>query len=169
MVDSNLDSGETNTFRAVVLGGTFDHLHDGHRALLKAAANVATERVVVGVSTGPLLENKEYAKLIEPLETRRQSVERYIKSIKSSLLVQTEPLVDPYGPSIVDEGLGAIVVSKETEKGGHAVNQKRAEKGLSTLHVVVVDLVGDSMSTEKVSSTLLRKREAEALQARHVA
>lgn len=35
------------------------------------------------------------------------------------------------------------------------------------LQVIVVDLIGDSMSSEKVSSTLLRKREAEAKGAGH--
>ncbi len=36
----------------VVIGGTFDHLHMGHHILLSAAALLATERLVVGLS-GP--------------------------------------------------------------------------------------------------------------------
>jgi pantetheine-phosphate adenylyltransferase len=45
-------------------------------------------------------------------------------------------------------------------KGGEAVNKKRAERGLSQLQVKVVDLVVEEGCSEKVSSTLLRQRDA---------
>ncbi|CAK9262683.1 unnamed protein product [Sphagnum jensenii] len=156
-----------NLFSAVVLGGTFDRLHAGHHLLLKAAAELARERVVVGISTGPMLVNKELAHLIQPFDVRRAAVEKYIKSVKPGLEVQIEPIVDAYGPSITDEALEAIVVSQETMKGGEAVNKKRAERGLSQLQVKVVDLVVEEGCSEKVSSTLLRQRDAQQQQQQH--
>ncbi|CAK9865134.1 unnamed protein product [Sphagnum jensenii] len=153
-----------NLFSAVVLGGTFDRLHAGHHLLLKAAAELARELVVVGISTGPMLVNKELAHLIQPFDVRRAAVEKYIKSVKPGLEVQIEPIVDAYGPSITDEALEAIVVSQETMKGGEAVNKKRAERGLSQLQVKVVDLVVEEGCSEKVSSTLLRQRDAQQQQ-----
>jgi len=79
--------------------------------------------------------------------------------------VQTEPISDPYGPSIVDAGLEAIVVSRETIKGGEAVNKKRAERGLSQLQVEVVDLIFEDGNTEKISSTQLRELESKQARA----
>ncbi|XP_042477439.1 phosphopantetheine adenylyltransferase-like [Macadamia integrifolia] len=148
-------------YGSVVLGGTFDRLHDGHRLLLKAAAELARDRVVVGICDGPMIAKKELAELIEPIEMRMKAVEYYIKSIKAGLNVKTEAIVDPYGPSIVDENLDAIIVSKETMAGGISVNKRRAEKSLPQLEIEVVDLLPEENSGEKLSSTALRRLDAE--------
>ncbi|XP_047949846.1 phosphopantetheine adenylyltransferase-like isoform X2 [Salvia hispanica] len=139
--DSNLSMSPPSSYSAVVLGGTFDRLHDGHRQFLKAAATLAKDRIVIGVCDGHMLVNKQ--------------------SVKLELVVQIEPIADPYGPSIVDENLEAIIVSKETYPGGLSVNKKRAERGLSQLKIEVVDLVPEESTGEKLSSTALRKMEAE--------
>ncbi|CAM8912245.1 unnamed protein product [Rhodiola kirilowii] len=149
----------SNSYKAVVLGGTFDRLHDGHRQFLKAAAELARERIVIGVCDGPMLSNKKFRDLIQPIETRMQNVRDYIKSIKPGLVTEIEPITDPYGPSIVDTDLEAIIVSKETLPGGVSVNKKRAERGLSQLKIEAVDLVPEESTGAKLSSTALRQIE----------
>jgi len=71
--------------------------------------------------------------------------------------------VDPFGPSIVDERLQAIIGSEETRSGCHKVNVLRKEKGLSTLDVVLVTMEKDplrasSVEEEKLSSSSTRLR-----------
>ncbi|KAF8390947.1 hypothetical protein HHK36_023247 [Tetracentron sinense] len=93
------------SYGAVVLGGTFDRLHDGHRHLLKAASEFAKNRIVVGVCAGPMLVKKELPHLIEPVETRMKAVVDYIKTIilffgspdlHPEILLDTTPIT-PYG------------------------------------------------------------------------
>ena len=43
-------------YPVVILGGTFDHLHAGHKILLSMAAWIASEKIIVGV-TGANLFN----------------------------------------------------------------------------------------------------------------
>jgi len=45
---------EPSTYPVVALGGTFDHLHAGHKILLSMAAWIADTKIIVGV-TGALL------------------------------------------------------------------------------------------------------------------
>jgi len=57
------DSDIVITYPAVCLGGTFDHLHTGHRVLLNEACMLATHSMTVGVTDGPM-NNSQFESLI---------------------------------------------------------------------------------------------------------
>lgn len=74
---------------------------------------------------------------------------------------------DPFGPTITNEQISALVVSTESAKGGDAVNVKRAEMGWKELEVFTVDVVEGEGEGGKMSSTDIRRKleEREAVEA----
>lgn len=157
-------------FDHVAVGGTFDRLHVGHRLLLAATALICTQQVYVGVTGDKLLEKKKHFELLEPYDQRAAAAASYLKSVRPALTVQTGALLDPKEPTAAatEEGIQALVVSKETVSGGEAINEYRREHGFAPLELVVVDLVADSAAVEggKVSSTALREQDAAAAHSR---
>lgn len=50
-----LPGSDPSSYPVVVLGGTFDHLHAGHKILLSMAAWITDEKLIVGVTgTSPI-------------------------------------------------------------------------------------------------------------------
>ena len=50
--------------KGVALGGTFDHLHNGHKLLLTQALLCSDQKIVCGVTTDALLKKKAYAEFL---------------------------------------------------------------------------------------------------------
>uniref|UniRef100_A0A8R1EES9 RRM domain-containing protein n=1 Tax=Caenorhabditis japonica TaxID=281687 RepID=A0A8R1EES9_CAEJA len=150
----------TKRYKKVVLGGTFDRLHNGHKVLLNKAAELASEDVVVGVTEKDMILKKSLFEMIEPVELRINRVVEFVEDISGTAKCLAEPIIDPFGPSTRIEDLEAIVVSRETVKGADAVNKKRGEKGMSQLDVIIVELVegnDEILKETKISSSSRRR------------
>ena len=150
----------------VVLGGTFDRIHAGHKILLTDAILRCRKTITVGISDGDMLRKKVLPELILPCETRINNVRDFLQDIDPNLEgYQVVPITDPFGPSIVDTTLELIVGSRETERGCHKVNELRKNNGLNQLDVHLIDLVDDTSKElntpeeEKVSSSSQRIRQ----------
>ena len=74
------------TYKEVVLGGTFDHMHSGHRLLLAAASLLCEQRITVGLSEGPLLQRKILKELIEPFQDRKKNLEEFLDDVKPGIV-----------------------------------------------------------------------------------
>lgn len=116
------DRVNPRVFQRVAVGGTFDHIHAGHKILLTMTALLALSSVVVGVTDDIMLVKKKHRELIIPIDQRIQQVKTYLYNTKRNLTYDVVPITDPYGPTITDPTIDGIVVSKETLKGGHMGN-----------------------------------------------
>lgn len=152
----------TRRYRVAVLGGTFDHLHDGHRDLLGAA--LARGRSVgVGVTTDRYLRahRKPLGAQIQSYDTRVAAVARYLRRARRSSTWWIAPLDDGWGRSI-EPGVDLLIATEETATGAAAVNTERARRGLPALELFVVPMrLGDDLlpiSSRRIRAGLINPR-----------
>ena len=223
---SKVEDGPVTIHTSVAVGGTFDHLHIGHKLLLTGTVLAAhplptTSRLMtIGITGDELLVNKKYGTHVESWSTRQERTAEFVDSILAFYPRKTRPddlrtteyidqpgpngktvrvtyksprsngdndvvinytqISDPFGPTITDPDISAIVISAETRAGGKAVNDKRKEKGWTELEVFEVDILDASVGVEdeqeseskkesfesKISSTEIRRRLQERSQQR---
>ncbi|KAJ4459292.1 putative pantetheine-phosphate adenylyltransferase [Paratrimastix pyriformis] len=167
------------------LGGTFDHIHPGHKILLTLGALTATRVVQVGISVrgsaceffilvasqgvwtstarhhhrhhhpDALLAKKQFAEALQPWEERARIVERFAKALRPDLTWMMVPITATEGSSVTCAELEAIIVSAETSGAVEGINAARQKRGHGPLAAVVIPLVMGGSS--KVSSTDLRR------------
>lgn len=128
-------------YPVVALGGTFDHLHAGHKILLSVGAWIASEKLIIGITGTPvptrptrdppptsasfslrpsddvLLVKKEFKEVLEPLPVRISRTRAFLERFKPGLVYDLVPIDDVYGPTGWDPNIQALVVSKETLSG----------------------------------------------------
>ncbi len=142
-------------YRLVAVGGTFDTLHRGHRALLDKAFEIG-ERVIIGLTSDPFAKRLHKPHKIDPYEIRRAALEGFLRSRGYSHRVMIVELNDPYGPAIENGDIEALVVSKRTGGRGEEINRIRIAKGLRPLDLIKVDLVR-AEDSKPISTTRIRR------------
>lgn len=157
-------------YQVVALGGTFDHLHAGHKILLTMAAWLAQERVLVGITDDALLVNKKHKEVMEDITKRTQNVRDFMYRIKRGIEYQLVRIVDVAGPTATDATLQALVASRETEAGSAEIREVRMKNNLPPMDIFFIDVIGpegevagEEMSRLKLSSTAIREKLASKL------
>ncbi|MFQ6127415.1 MAG: inosine/xanthosine triphosphatase [Thermoplasmata archaeon] len=121
----------------VCLGGTFDRIHKGHKALLANAFEVG-EGVLIGLTSNEMAQSeKSYP--VSPYEARKAALSNYLTASGHSNF-EIVKIEDRFGPAKT-EPLDAIVVSHETRRTAEEINEERMAAGLRPLKIVKVDMV----------------------------
>jgi pantetheine-phosphate adenylyltransferase len=112
----------------VMVGGTFDPLHDGHRQLLARSFDLAGQdgQVVIGLTTDTFAHRKVHP--IRPFAIRKKELEAALCSMGYRTPWAVEPLNDRFG-SAIESDFDAIVVSEETLPAAVEINRIRREAG----------------------------------------
>ena len=144
-------------FRKVAVGGTFDELHRGHKVLVMKAFEIG-ERVLIGLSSDMLVEKMSKPHVTASYEERLIALEAFLTDLNLWSKTEVVRLDDPYGSSIKDSRLQALVVSEETKPVASTINEHRERAGLPRLKVITVNMV-PSQNCTPISTTRIRKGE----------
>ncbi|MDD3574617.1 phosphopantetheine adenylyltransferase [Methanospirillum sp.] len=124
----------------IMVGGTFDPLHDGHRLLIRRAFDLATREgtVIIGLTSDSFANRKTHP--IHSYDVRFRELISFISSIQPKADWKIEKLHDQYG-STLEADFDALVVSEETFPVGQSINQKRRELGKPCVEIHMIRCV----------------------------
>ena len=138
------------------MGGTFDHLHDGHKYLIETALSIS-HQVVIGLTSQKMLKRKKVAAKIEDYETRKKNLESFISSITELDRVKIVELNDPYGPPIKEPEYEGLIASQETYSNALKLNEVREANGFKPLIIIVIPMIMGE-NNQRLSSTAIREK-----------
>jgi cytidyltransferase-like protein len=144
-------------FGIVGVGGTFDELHKGHRALLLKAFKLG-DFVQIGLCTDRFARKLRKNHKIAPYKERLNELTQFLKSRGFTGRFEIILLDDPYGPAITDGKIEALVVSEETKIVARAINKMRKRNGLPSLQIIVIRMV-PAENHAAISTTRIRNGE----------
>jgi pantetheine-phosphate adenylyltransferase len=144
-------------FRKVAVGGTFDEFHRGHKVLLLEAFEIG-EHVLIGLCSDEFVEKMGKPHATASYEERLKELRVFLKTLGQDDAAEIVPLNDPYGITVTDRCIDALVVSEETEKTAIKINRKRSEARLPPLTIVTIKMV-PAENHIPISTTRIREGE----------
>ncbi len=149
-------------YRRVVLGGTFDHFHKGHKALLSKAFEVG-EKITIGIAAEEIYKDKFLSETVEPFKERKKSVEKFIKKyLVDDRIVNIISFSEFTGGADKEKNIDAIVVSKATFANAVKINELRVKNKLHPLEIIIISDVlaedGKLINSERIRAGEINRK-----------
>lgn len=131
---------------SVAVGGTFDHLHAGHKLLLTMTALVLDPEpspgwcIAVGITGDELLKKKQYREVLESFEQRLSAVRHFLSDILE--------LISPI------HTLQSTRRAESSDPHGRTVHDV-LKSGLNVKYVEIFDACGPTLTEESITGLVL--------------
>ena len=140
----------------VVVGGTFEVLHRGHKVLLKKAFSLG--EVMIGLTSNRFAQKLKKRKVKDFQKRKKQLVDFIKKEFK--VTPEIVKIEDKFGFTL-KEDFDYIVVSPETYKTALLINQERRKRNKKPIKIVKIDFVldkdGKLFSSTKILKNIKEK------------
>jgi len=135
--------------KKVIVGGTFEILHRGHKALLMRAFRLG--QITIGL-TSNIFAQKLKKRKVNDFEQRKRALIAFLrKNFKT--LSEIIKIEDKFGPTL-ERDFDCIVVSPGTYKTALLINKKRRKIGKEPMKIVKIKFVlgkdGKPISSSKI-------------------
>lgn len=139
------------------MGGTFDSFHKGHKTLIKKAFQVGAN-VIIGLTSDEFVSSQKKPHPIDAYQVRKKDLVDFLRELDVFKRTKIVTLNDPWGPTITDPTIEALVASEETKNTIKKINEIRISSGLKPLELITVQMV-HADDYKRISSTRIREGE----------
>ncbi len=146
-------------YKTIAVGGTFDHIHKGHRSLLSRAFD-SGEMVYIGLTSDDFVKRTGKVTL-HNYDERLNQLRDYLEPHFQGRKYQISKLEENFGPAVLRGEIEAIAVSDETKSKVIEANRKRRELGFNNLATEIVPMVV-AYDHSRISSSRIRAGEIDA-------
>lgn len=144
-------------YKLVVVGGTFDRLHAGHKSLIRSSLQ-QSENLIIGLTSDEYVKTTKMVADFLPFSVRKKDLEDFLSEIGFLENVEIKKINSNEIPDSLQGKIEAIVVTSNTLKGAEQLNSIRKTKNLNPLPIVIFPLVKDK-NEKVISSTRIRSGE----------
>ena len=138
--------------KKVVIGGTFDLIHQGHQALLKRSFKLG--KVTIGLTSDAMARRTRKRK-IRSFRQRKKDLQFFIRK-EFGAKAKIIKIEDKFGPTL-KEDFDYIVVSPATYPAAALINRKRREGKRKPIEIIRIKFVLGKDKKPLSSSNILKE------------
>lgn len=125
----------------VVIGGTFNRIHDGHQALFQQAFEIG-KLVFIGITSNEMAVKQREEAALQDFSQRKQKLKKYLEKRFSGVKFEIEKIDDKYNQRLVCELVADAIVASEDKKAEiKRINRLRRKHNLQPLKPFLVPYV----------------------------